>query len=234
MKLLIKFPTRARPEKVLPLLERYRSLLSGRNDVFFLITIDTDDKTMNNPTILKRINHIIHNAPKITGIVCIGNSGTKIQAVNADMTSAPQDWDVLLLASDDMVPQVQSYDAIIFEHMRSHFPDLDGCLWFNDGYTMKVCTLVVMGKPYFQRFNYIYHPDYLSLWCDNEWSEVAAMHGKIQYVDCTIIKHEHFANKKGVVADRLYQRNEKFYHQDKALYELRKKNGFWLGRGYPC
>ncbi len=233
MKLLIKFPTRGRPDQVLPLLERYRDMLSGRHDVCFLITLDVDDPTMQNSVVMKRLNRLSEGRSGISSIVSIGNSKTKIQAVNADMDKAPSDWDVILLASDDMVPQKQGYDAIIFEHMLSHYPDLDGTLWFFDGYTRKVCTLVVMGKPYYERFGYIYHPDYLSLWCDNEWTEVAKKLGKLQYVDCTIIKHEHFANTKTIKADTLYKRNEAFYEQDKALYHLRKKNGFHLGRSGP-
>ncbi len=235
MKLLVKFPTRGRSGKVMPLLEKYRDMRSRHHEVYFLVSIDQDDRLMNNTNMVGRIGRLGAGHPGVCPIVKVGNSKTKVQAINADMKSAPPDWDVMVLSSDDMIPQVAGYDAIIFEHLLSHFPDKDGCIWFNDGYTgRKLCTLVVMGRPYYERFNYIYHPDYVSLWCDNEWTEVAQQLDRIRFVDCTIIKHEHWANSASVPKDEVYRHNESFDARDKALYHVRKKQGFWLGKGHSC
>jgi len=232
MKLVVKFPTRGRPGKAVPLLERYRDMRSRRHEVYFVVTIDADDRTMNNGAVTKSLAHLGDRNPGVCCAYRVGASKTKVQAINADMNLAPPGWDVLLLASDDMVPQVAAYDAIIFEHMNSHFPDLDGCLWFNDGYSgQKLCTLVVMGRKYYERFGYIYPPAYTSLWCDNEWTEVAQALNRIRYVDCTIIKHEHPANSRTAAKDALYQRNEGYFYQDSAIYQARKANGFYLGNG---
>ena len=109
--------------------------------------------------------------------VVFGDSKTKIEACNADIKDV--DFDIVLLASDDMVPQVRGYDTIIKEAMEDYFPNTDGVLWFNDGYQSRAMnTLCILGKKYYDRFGYIYHPDYISLWCDNEFTVVANMLGR--------------------------------------------------------
>ena len=46
-KLLVKFPTRSRPEKFKEVLQKYINNLSGTVKVRFVITVDNDDETMN-------------------------------------------------------------------------------------------------------------------------------------------------------------------------------------------
>jgi len=231
MKLLIKFPTRGRPAKAMDVLRRYRNQLSGAHDVFFLVTSDQDDPTMNTASMRQQMTDFFRSVPRGDGVFAVGKSRTKVQAINADMNRAPDDWNVVLLASDDMIPIVPHYDAIIDKHMQAHFPDFDGCLWFYDGYTKKICTLVVMGRTYFARFNYIYHPDYHSLWCDNEWTAVAQINGRLPFIDQTIIRHDHFANTGAVKIDAVYRRNETFNTKDHTLFNVRKAQGFFLGTG---
>ena len=50
-KLLIKAPTRARPDKFKEVFTMYVEYLSNNYPVKFVITCDTDDETMNNPEI---------------------------------------------------------------------------------------------------------------------------------------------------------------------------------------
>ena len=47
-KLIIKFPTRNRPEKFKQVLQLYIDGLSNKHEVKFVITMDNDDLSMNN------------------------------------------------------------------------------------------------------------------------------------------------------------------------------------------
>ena len=49
----------------------------------------------------------------------------------------------------------------------------------------------VIGKPYYERFGYIYHPDYKCVYCDNEFMEMSRILKKSIYIDKLIIKHDH-------------------------------------------
>jgi hypothetical protein len=237
--LVIKFPTRARPDKFYSVIREYADKLSGRNNVRFEITIDSDDPSMPHDEVVKKLapyeqgefisgedgREHYQKWGRVTISVRSGRSKGKIDAVNRDLSLVP-DYDVILLASDDMVPVAQNYDDIILQAMESHFPDTNGVLWFNDGYTgQRLNTLVCAGRDYVKSFNYLYHPSYKSLWCDNEFMRVANMHGRQAYIDWTIIRHEHPANT-GSGNDALYDVNEKWYHKDQETFNSRQKTNF--------
>jgi len=217
-KLLIKFPTRGRVEKFFNTLDSYYKLLSGKNNVKFLITCDIDDLTMNNDIVKNRFKAYTNLE------VIYGNSKSKIEAINADVEH--QDFQIVLLASDDMIPIVAGYDSIIIENMCIYFPDFDGVLWFNDGVQRnRLNTLCILGKTYYNRFNYIYNPEYKSLWCDLEFTLVGNILGKQKYFDNIIIKHEHHSVTNNEI-DETYIQNEVYESEDKQTFIARKNKQF--------
>lgn len=221
MKLLIKFPTRGRFVKFYSVLMKYISLLSDVENTKFLITCDEDDNTMNNETV-KNLLSKIENLTVVFGV-----SSSKIDAVNRDMEHTG-DYDIILLASDDMVPQVKGYDNIIRNKMEENFPDTDGVLWFNDGFKKnQINTLCILGKKYYERFNYIYYPEYKSQWCDNEFTEVANILTRQKYFEDVIIKHEHPYWGFGGV-DEIHHKNTINEPWDINLYKQRKELNFNL------
>jgi hypothetical protein len=216
MKILVKFPTRGRPEQFIATLDKYIEYATG--ELEFVITCDTNDATMNNPEMIAKLNSYANLT------YTFGESKNKIHAVNKDMEN--REFDILLLASDDMVPVKPGYDAIIRKAMISLYPDTDGILWFNEGHLgMNNNTLSIMGKKYYDRFNYIYHPDYISLWCDNEFMEVGNILGKQTYINLVIIEHKH-VHYVGGVEDAIHKLNTQHHPIDQATFYKRKLKGF--------
>jgi hypothetical protein len=159
--------------------------------------------------------------------VVYGNSDSKIHAINRDIELVDE-WDIVLLASDDMTPKVKGYDNIIRDRMKEFYPDTDGILWFNDGHQgNKLNTLSILGKKYYDRFGYIYQPEYKSVWSDNEFMMVGNLLGKQTYMDEVIIEHEHpdwgYGNR-----DIIHQINSKNESHDRNLFMNRKNNNFYL------
>ena len=221
MDILIKFPTRGRPQKFREQFGRYYQMLSNQIDTQFVISMDVDDTTMNNPQ-MKRFLDGHNNQRKIVHYH-YGLSRTKIQAINADMDKYPE-YKIVLLASDDMMPVEHGYDKIIYDDMMKYYLDLDGVLHYNDGRVGKrLNTLSIMGIKMYERFGYIYHPAYTSLWCDNEFDDVTRALNKSTYIDRCIIKHEwvQFTGR-----DALHKKNEAFYDADQKIYMDRKRRGF--------
>jgi len=237
-RLLVKFPTRGRPEKFFKVFDRYYRGCADRSRVKFLITVDCDDESMRSESVVKQLRAY----ENIT--VCYGHSKSKIEAVNADMhVVSPDEYDIILLASDDMVPEVKGYDRRIREEMAKTYPDTDGVLWFFDGYRRDFNTLSILGRKYYERFGYIYHPGYKSFWCDNEFTEVANRLGKQTFIDQVIIRHVHpdwiSAHKPtaelnsrlgldstGPLHDATFMKNLPYEQHDRALYQRRLKEGF--------
>jgi hypothetical protein len=133
-----------------------------------------------------------------------------------------------MLASDDMIPQCKDYDDIVAQSIQHDFPDTDGVLAFKDGRRPDdLITFTIVGRKYFERFGYLYNPAYTSVFCDNEFTEVAKMLGKVKYYDLVLFVHG-WANYVGF--DELMQRNENptLYHKDHAVYLFRKGRNFGL------
>jgi len=218
--LLIKIPTRSRPEAFFQTLDSYYRKLSHHIPYYFLISCDSDDTTMNNDEIKKRFsqykNLTAYYAPH----------KNKVDAYNSYIDKIPVNWDILLVTSDDMEPLIDGFDEVISEKMVSEFPDFDGVLNFNDGHVGSECnTLPILGKKYYERFGYIYHPTYASLFCDEELTLVSKMLRKEKVCNEVIIRHNHpvFGLRQW---DDLYVKNESFKHQDRLIFDARRAHYF--------
>lgn len=221
MKILVKYPTRSRPAEFTIALGRAIKNQTTEN-VDYLISYDEDDHTMTNgliEVVCDRYKNVIFKK---------GRSASKIHACNRDIATYTKKWDIIVLLSDDMICNQKGWDELLIKEMETYYPDTDGVLFHNDGYVgNKLNTMCILGKKYYDRFGYIYNPNYLSLWCDNEFMDVANKLNKQTYFDTVIFKHNHPANTGDKhVYDNLYRTNDKHYSKDKSTYEKRKRNGF--------
>lgn len=218
MKILYKYPTRQRPEKFMACLETYYQMMSG-GDYEFIVTLDADDVSMQTPVMKDYLSRQKNLS------VFTGDNRTKIQAMNADIDKC-ESWDLLILVQDDMIPQVRHFDDIIRQYMLREYPDTDGVLWFFDGYNRRLNTSCIIGRKYYERFGYIYHPSYVTAYCDNEFTEIAASLNRQTFVDSTIIRHIHPVNDRSASWDALYEKNHAPLALDKENYVRRKARGF--------
>lgn len=228
VQLLIKLPSRERASRFFEVLDLYYANLSQKVSYQFLISGDLDDtgpNGLNTPSSLARLNNYPHLS------YYFGPRINKIEAVNRDLDKHP-DFEVLLVASDDMVPVVFGYDQIILNNMQQHFPDLDGTLNFHDGIVgQSLSTIPIMGQKYYQRYQYVYHPDYFSICCDLEATLLAQMQSKEFYSNQIIIRHEHAsAQQNSKFRDPLFYHNESqsYYRHDSQLLYKRHANNFGL------
>lgn len=222
--LLIRMPTRGRPGQALRVLQLYRELAD--TPVSIEVVIDEDDETMNCTEVLQMLC-------TLNCIITVDIHGSKIEAVNGGRID---DWAILALASDDMWPVVQGYDRRILDAMDRHFPLRDGLIYFNDGYNRDhvqpdnpvLCTMPIMGRRYWENFGHVYHPEYGSLFADDEQTRVAWRLNRAVFVDDMLIEHRHYAAGKAA-RDALYKFNDaKWGASDKALFEMRQENNFDL------
>ena len=216
MKILIKFPSRGRPEKFKQTLSEYIDKQSHKHILKFICSFDTDDESMNSEEIKNHLN----NQPDIE--YHYGTSNNKIEAINANMNNA-NDYDILILAADDLFPIVQNYDDIIVQNMLEYHPDMDGTLhYMNPSWEERLDIGCIMTKKYYDRFNFIYNPAYKSIYCDNEYMEVAKILGKHKYIQNQIFAHNY------VISDPTANKNWNFNNEDERNYNTRKLHNFYL------
>lgn len=213
-------PSRSRPEQLLNVATKYVHMADDMNNTRILVNMDDDDPTFTSDLRLALTS--LHSNVNVIG----GRSDNKIHAINRDMPD-PSTFDIVLLASDDMIPQVGGYDTIIRNKMREKYPDLDGVLFFNDGFNKdSLNTILLCGSTYYKRFGYLYYPGYKSFFCDNEFMHVANKLKRQTYIDHVIIKHEHPHTNKEIEMDELYIRNQGPFIEDQELFLRRAKFDF--------
>lgn len=183
MKILFKYPSCSRLFNFFRGIKSIQDNLNNKEDYMIYATLDDKD-VMDSDDIrgwMLDIDNLEYN---------FGESKSKIDACNRDMdkTNTEYDWDIVVLMSDDMVFIQKGFDDII----RNDLKDLDSMVHYPDGnQNEKLCTMTIMGREYYNRFGYLYHPDYTSLWCDVEFTEVAWMLGKYKYNPTQLFRHLH-------------------------------------------
>lgn len=210
--ILFKLATRSRMQKA------YNSILNimemcQSDNYTILLSCDFDDEAMKG---------FKFNDERV--IICYGNSKSKIDAINRDMDIAPK-FDILINTSDDMVFTTKGFDNIIRQDFEGN---LDQFIHYSDGNQKEnISTMSIMGVDYYKRFNFIYHPDYLSLWCDAEATDVAVMLGKYKYMgdDKVLFRHMHPAWNLAE-SDEQYQKTESqemWNHDYKVITERKAR-----------
>lgn len=226
VKILYKFSSRSRPSKLISCIENIISM--ARHDNYtILVSLDVDDATVSTRSFNEKL-FTYKNVKPVYGF-----SKNKTHAINRDIWMV-NDWDVIICMSDDFVFLVDGFDLDIisqFPSIDSGIIDTDLFLHYPDGSPCKdvLCTMSIMGRRYFDRFGYIYNPEYLSVYSDNEATTVARILGKYRYIDRQIASHDHPAWGKGEMDD-LYRLNENKdnYAIDKSTYDRRVKINFEL------
>lgn len=221
MKILVHYPSRERSMKLLERIREYQSL-SDDKETEYLISLDNNDFSIT--------AGILEALQELNCTVVLGDSKNKIEACNRDIEKA-KPWDILVLASDDMVCVQKGWDTILKYEMGSNFYDTDGVLWHWDGdpnTRHRLNTMCILGRAYYDRFNYIYHPEYSSLWADNEFTEVSKLLNKVFYSDDVLFKHVHFSNTPGLMPDALMNRTQSYYRQDEAVFIKHKAENYGI------
>ena len=224
MRILLKCPTRSRPGQFIRVLNQYITLANRPDLLGVCVSCDQDDSTMTDASIQYQIKNIAQKAGWFE--IYYGTSSTKIEAVNADIATIPWNWEMVVLVSDDMVPQVKGYDDVLRSHMIANFADTDGILWVNDGtQANNLNTISIMGRKMYDSFGYLYHPVYKSLFCDTEFTDLCkgSLASKCTYIPYILIKHEHPGTGFPQRNDALYIRNNSYWYEDMMTYISRKK-----------
>lgn len=214
MKITYSFASRSRPQKFFAALDNIREM-SASDNYEVIAKLDLDDTDTNNFANRGRLL----DYPEVKTIWAY--SKNKVHAINRGLEYIQ--GEIVCCHSDDMVFIKKGFDDIIRREMEK-----DIYLHFPDGHANeRLSTYSIMHIDYYKRFNYIYFPQYKSLWCDNEQMEVAKILGRYKYVNEQIFEHRHPAwglSEK----DAQYRKTEKFNILDKATFQRRKKINFGL------
>lgn len=197
-KISILHPTRHRYEQALKTSSSWLSKADNVDNIEYIFSTDSDDsfplKSLVNPN-KSAIEAINRAAETATGELFI---------VVSDDTYCPDHWDTLLLK------------------------ELDGKEDFlvktRDGIQPVLITMPLMDRKYYERFGYIYHPDYHHMSCDVELTAVGMMLGKVINSNL-LFEHLHYSTGKSP-KDAINEKNDLTYKQGYEVLFKHSENNF--------
>lgn len=218
--ILFKYPSRQRPERFFTSLDSIVNNLADMDNYTILCTLDVDDLLMNNDDVISRI------AQYKNTVIDWGVSDSKVHAINRGIPT--EGWDVICNHADDMVWQFYGFD----NHLRKEFEQhgLDSLLHVPDqDAKLDLATMYIAGKPYFDKFGFVYNPVYKNLFCDNEVMILAQKSGnyKLANMDNMLL---HLLPAYGhLPKDEMWiKQQESGWDEDMKLFYERQANNFYL------
>lgn len=223
MKISYIFPSRSRPPKFFDCLANINDM-SESKDYEILCVLDEDDEVMNKEPVKNKAKE--YENVKLF----YGTSGNKIAACNREIAKISKDSSIVVLQSDDMVWEEYGFDDEIRKAFTQYFPKFDGVVHFPEEKSAdRTMVLTIMGVNLCNQLGYLYHPDYESVYADNDLTEMTKAMGKYVFINRRMYSHRHPIWNRAEWDD-LYRHSERpeVYQKDRAVFEKRKAENFGL------
>lgn len=214
MIILYKLASRSRPIQFFATLDNIISN-AVHEDYIILCSLDIDDDSMTHPEIKGRIQAYGDKVHAYWGF-----SGSKIAAINRDIPFV-YEWDILVNVSDDQRFMYKGFDMDIIEA----FEGFSGLAHFVDIHRPGICTMSIIDRDYYHVDGFIYHPSFMSVYCDNFQQEIAKKRNRYKFINTPIFTHYHFRNGNGVKDEQMERtESDEMYTRDRKVRdELRKQ-----------
>lgn len=193
----------------------YKWWNSSNKDFEYIISIDESDK------LLYRYHELFtYNPGRGQDITVVNTTNTSVAAINNAAKQAT--GDIIIVISDDFEP-IKNWDLNIYQQV---YDKKDWILKTQDGTQPWIITLPIMDRTYYERFGYIYNPEYAHMFCDTELTHVADLLGR-KITSSLLFKHNHYS-VGGIAKDKTSIKADKTWDSGKKVYLERFKNNFGL------
>ena len=216
-------PSRGRPQKAIETAQNWLNK-AGNVDVEWILSLDLDD-----PALLQYSKALgDYSIYKL----CVNDNGCAVKAINKGATYAK--GDILIVLSDDFdCPDNWGEQLETILKGKEDF-----ILKTQDGTQGWMITLPIMDRKYYERFGYIYYPEYRHMFCDTELTCVADLTSR-KLTSKLLFKHNHYSvtstkpDDTARRADRTWDQGEKlFISRYKINFGLENPTGKITDKGY--
>lgn len=211
-------PSRGRPDKSFENFKKWMSHSKAIDRVEFILSIDQDEPTDDAIGASKYIT--LYNSVNIPyRPVCCKNRSA-IDAINNAAKIAK--GDVLMVVSDDTEP-CDAWIEYIYHEANGR---KDWILKTQDGIQPWIITMPIMDRTYYNRFGYIYHPDFKHMFCDTFLTCVADLTGR-KITSNLIFKHNHYSVTKEA-PDEINKRADATWREGEETFLKLARQNFLL------
>jgi hypothetical protein len=183
-------PSRGRVAQAGAAIDEWLAAASGVHAREYLLSIDADDPRRDDYATLARdrgVTLVVHANRSI------------VDAVNH--AARQSTGDVLIVVSDDFGCPPRWDESIAAAIGRRH----NVALLVHDGIDGRIMTLPIVDRAFYESCGYVYFPDYLSMYCDDDLTEHAAETGRL--VDARHLRFPHrHPDAVGGALDETYRR----------------------------
>lgn len=206
-------PSRSRAIKSYNSVCNWMRHYSGRiENLELIVSLDEDDPQLT--MYLERY---------LSSDVIVNKNKSCVEAINKAAQKAT--GQILIVASDD-TDMTPSWNKDIMEVIEGK---IDWILKTQDGIQPWLITMPVLDRAYYNRFGYIYHPDYLHMFCDTELTCVADITGR-KITSNLLFPHKHYSVTKEQ-PDAINKKADATWAQGEKLFLERYKRNFDLPKG---
>ncbi len=208
MKISVIHPSRNRPIRAYATACKFKYYADSPFE--YILSMDNDDPD------LSQYLELFDNFGS-TAIGCTYDNKSAIEAINNAASKAT--GDILIVISDDF-DCVKGWDTLLLKELEGKS---DFLLKTQDGIQPVCITLPIMDRVYYNRFGYIYHPDYRHMAADVELTAVGRMLGRVINSNL-LFEHLHYTVGKSP-KDAINEKNDLTYqYGDMVLAEHLKTN----------
>lgn len=212
MKISLIHPSRSRPQQAAATAKAWLSSAKDKSNIEYIFSLDSDDPTY------EKVYSQFKEEPNFR--FNMGYHKSAIEAINNAAKIAT--GDLFIVVSDDFACPFHWDDALL--NMVGKLTDF--IVKTEDGAQPWIITLPIMDRVYYERFGYIYHPDYQHMFCDTEMTHVGHLLGKVIELPITF-KHNHYTTGK-TAKDAVNVKNDATWNQGEKLYLERVMRNFDL------
>lgn len=206
MNITVIHPSRNRPQQAFETFTKWHD--NSDNDFNYILSLDEDDNDL--------ANYLGLFNPCLIGL-SLGYNKSAIEAINGAAQFAS--GDIFIVISDD-TDCFKGWDTSLIIMLHGHN---DFVAKVDDGIQPTLVTMPIVHRDFYERYGYIYHPDYKHMGCDVELTAVAMMTGKYIKLPLTF-NHLHYSTGKST-KDAINEKNDLTYqHGDEVLKEHLKNN----------
>lgn len=213
MKISLICPSRGRAAKCFKAVSRWWNAAGLNGNLQVIISLDFDDETIGD------YFDEFSNAT-FEHKVLVNENRSAVDAIN--WAASRSEGDIIVVMSDDFdCPDNWAFSIVMQTEGKK-----DWIAKTPDGIQKWIITLPIMDRTYYNRFGYIYHPDFLHMFCDTELTCVADLTGRKIILNIPF-SHNHYSTGKAI-KDEVSIRADKTWAQGESLFIKRYKNNFGL------
>lgn len=196
-------PSRGRPVKSRDTTLKW--ITKAGCDVELIVSIDNNDR-------LNNTYRDLYSSLSPFNVKIISNDNrSAVDAVNHAAKVAS--GNILIVVSDDS-DCPDNWSRIIYECTSGKS---DFVLKVYDGVQKWIVTMPIVDRIYYNRFGYIYHPDYSHMFVDTHFTHVADVLGRVIWRNDIVFPHLHYSVTR-IKKDEVSEKADATWNQGKNLY----------------